>query len=106
MPAGVRLPYKIAGAIRALAPERAWLNLDRPEYEPLYRARLDALGVPAIRRSIAALALDREPVLLCFESLIDGSWCHRRIFAAWWQEQTGQPVPELTALSVQKPCQY
>ena len=22
-------------------------------------------------------------------------WCHRRMLAAWWEEQTGRAVPEL-----------
>jgi hypothetical protein len=35
-------------------------------------------------------------VLLCFEDLTKpGEWCHRRSFAAWWDEKTGQKVDEL-----------
>jgi rubrerythrin len=34
-------------------------------------------------------------VLLCFEDVLAGESCHRRTFAQWWEEQTGQEVPEL-----------
>lgn len=30
--------------------------------------------------------------LLCYER--PGQFCHRRLFAAWWQERTGQQIPE------------
>ena len=33
-------------------------------------------------------------VLLCFEKLAEKP-CHRRLFAGWWEDKTGQPVPEL-----------
>jgi hypothetical protein len=34
--------------------------------------------------------------LLCFEDLTKpGLWCHRRPFANWWLENTGEVVPEL-----------
>lgn len=90
-----KLPYSVAGAIPGLAPDRAWIGMERAEYEPLYRAKLEAAGVDKIRSEIRALSGDRPAVLLCFESPLDGTWCHRRIFADWWQEKTGETVPEL-----------
>lgn len=90
-----KLPYSVAGAIPYLAPDRAWIGMERAEYETLYRAKLEAAGVDKIRSEIRALAGDRPAVLLCFERLQDGTWCHRRIFADWWQEKTGEIVPEL-----------
>lgn len=89
-----KLPYQVAGAIPALAPNRAWLGMERTEYEPLYRAKLAAAGAEKIRSDIRALAGERPAVLLCFENLV-GNWCHRRIFAHWWQEKTGEQVAEL-----------
>jgi hypothetical protein len=90
-----KLPYQVAGAIPGLAPDRAWIGIERAEYDPLYRAKLDAAGVEKIRAEIRALTDERPAVLLCFESLMDGAWCHRRIFADWWQEKTGEIVAEL-----------
>jgi hypothetical protein len=34
-------------------------------------------------------------LLLCYEDVLAGDWCHRKVFAEWWQEQTGQVVEEL-----------
>jgi len=35
-------------------------------------------------------------VLLCFEDLrTPGRFCHRRVFATWWEELKGQVVTEL-----------
>jgi hypothetical protein len=34
--------------------------------------------------------------LLCFEDVDQpGKSCHRRMLATWWQEHTGDVVPEL-----------
>jgi hypothetical protein len=33
--------------------------------------------------------------LLCFEDVHAGQVCHRRMFAQWWEERTGQRVEEL-----------
>jgi hypothetical protein len=91
-----RRPYKDAGRILALAPERAWLRLPREQYEPLYLAKLDQLDLDAIRADIARLAAGKIPVLLCFEHLVEpGEWCHRRMFADWWERRTGEAVAEL-----------
>lgn len=65
-----------------------------------YRAQLDDYGVDNIRADFADLAemmradgSQAEPVLCCHEK--DGSTCHRRWFAEWWQEKTGETIPEL-----------
>jgi hypothetical protein len=34
-------------------------------------------------------------VLLCFEDVLEGEFCHRRVFATWWEEKIGEHVPEL-----------
>jgi rubrerythrin len=34
-------------------------------------------------------------VLLCYENVVKGERCHRRMFAAWWEKRTGEEVPEL-----------
>jgi hypothetical protein len=37
---------------------------------------------------------ERPLALLCFEDVHAGQLCHRRMFAAWWHEQTGELLPE------------
>jgi hypothetical protein len=37
----------------------------------------------------------RRLVLLCFENVLAGESCHRRMFAEWWKDKSGQEVPEL-----------
>jgi hypothetical protein len=68
------------------------LELDQTTYLQQYRSMLDAAGEDAIHGELEASAGDhRHPrlVLPCFDDLSqpDG-WCHRRMFAAWWTEQT------------------
>lgn len=88
-------PY-IYQAVLELAPNRSWLNLTFDRYEPLYIARLEKLGVEPIHTLLLEVGQGRDVVLLCYENLmVPGTWCHRRIFAAWWEGQTGHPVPEL-----------
>ena len=87
-----------------LSPEHDWLDLSEASYRRKYIAKLNKFGVPAFKSEISKLkklAGKREIILLCFESLApdnvaDGQFCHRRIFAKWWEEQTGEAVPEFS----------
>jgi hypothetical protein len=93
------LKYDLEYVVRELAPDRAYFNRPRPEFEAAFRAQLDGRGSEAIGRRLAAIAAQEDAhtlVLLCFEDLTQpGLFCHRRIFADWWQEQTGQEVTDL-----------
>ena len=96
----MRLDYALAGEIRKLAPSGRLFRIEDPvEFRAAYRERLDRLGVDAVRaqlRAIVAAHGGRGAVLLCFEDVrVPGEWCHRRIFAEWWAERTGQVVAEL-----------
>lgn len=94
------LPYELGGHARLITPTWAMVSLhDEAAYTTQYRQHLDAAGVEAIRAELLTLAashVDRRLVLLCFDDLSrpDG-WCHRRMFADWWQDLTSEPVPEL-----------
>ena len=101
---GVRwkIPYEVVARVRELMPEQFMLRElrnDPPAFAAAYRAKLDGIGVNGIRRRLAtiqATAPEKELVLLCFEHLDQpGQWCHRRLLAAWWEEQTGEAIPEL-----------
>ena len=51
----------------------------------------------ALLTEVADLAGNDQLVLCCFEDLrTPGAWCHRRIFATWWEQATGEPVLELS----------
>lgn len=69
------------------------------EFARRYRVRLETHGVAVIKRRIAEIhAIYQRPlVLLCFEKLdgsVPGEFCHRRVFADWWQEKTGEEILE------------
>ncbi|MET9965295.1 hypothetical protein ABZZ80_05060 [Streptomyces sp. NPDC006356] len=94
-----KLPYPLEHQVPELAPSRAYFGSARPEFEAAYRAQLDGHGVEVLAarfQRIAVTGSDLRLVLLCFEDLAKaGEWCHRRMFAAWWQEKTGAQVREL-----------
>lgn len=84
------IPY-IAG----LAPAGTLFDLEGEEFEQRYRARLDGFGVERVERRFREVAdsySGRPLVLLCFEK--SPGDCHRSSFARWWQERTGEVVPE------------
>lgn len=95
-----KLGYQLAGHATLITPPRSALKLPRDAFTLIYRRGLDAAGVDQIRYQLAQLAggKDQRLVLLCFDRLDrDGVWCHRTIFREYWQERTGEPVPELGA---------
>ncbi|MFD0783878.1 hypothetical protein ACFQZ8_08120 [Micromonospora azadirachtae] len=96
-----QLPYDVAGFARLLAPTYGMLRMQEGPYRHIYLERLEAAGVDLISEQLAEIAdaagNDRL-VLLCFCDLNvppPDNWCHRRMFAAWWEDQTGNEVSEL-----------
>jgi hypothetical protein len=90
------LRYEIAGEIDELKPFGLLGIEDEHEFETAYRARLDRVGVERLREIFDETARDTGAstlVLCCFEK--DPAECHRRQFAAFWKEQTGEEIPEL-----------
>jgi hypothetical protein len=73
-------------------------GLSQAEFTRQYLAHLERVGLPTIRAQmdrLAELAGAREVVLCCFEALNKpGQYCHRRIFAEWWQDKTGETIAE------------
>jgi hypothetical protein len=88
-----------AGNLGLLAPHGLLgKDVTEEEFERRYRARLDEIGADKIRRVLSAIADAYGAagvVLLCYEDVHAGESCHRRMFADWWQEQTGETVDEL-----------
>jgi hypothetical protein len=98
-----KLPYALAATVMEAAPTAAQLKISGDaEFTRSYRARLDEFGVGHFRRVFSEIARKHDKLslaLLCYEDLTKpGEFCHRRVFAQWWQEQTGQEVPELQAI--------
>lgn len=98
-----KLRYTLAGTVMALAPKGLKDVESDEEFDRLYRERLDSFGVEKLRRAFSDIAAPHSGegstpllALLCYEDLTKpGESCHRRNFAAWWEERTGQKVEEL-----------
>ena len=62
-----------------------------------YLAQLDRYGPARLHEIFTALATGEAPlVALCFERNVKSAAdCHRRLWAAFWFERTGEYVPEL-----------
>jgi hypothetical protein len=83
--------------VRELAPPGYVFNIkDEQTWRRKYRHHLYRVTAERLQQRFEEIA-HRHPgqrlVLLCFES--DPAGCHRRMFAEWWQERTGQHVEEL-----------
>jgi len=89
-PEAKALPY-----IAELAPAGLFHLDDTAEFERRYLARLDRIGVDRLAARFADVYAEyqRSLALCCFEPA--GQPCHRRLWAAWHEEHTGQSVPEL-----------
>ena len=97
-----RLRYPVVANLRQLAPTREMLAIgDACTFDKMYRDRLDDLGLDEVRKLLndcAERANNEQLVTLCYEDLTrPGLRCHRRLFAAWYEEKTGEVVPELEA---------
>ena len=101
-----KLPYVLAGSVMHLAPTwHEWhLRDDHVAFVVSYRDRMDRLGVDQIADLIQAVCPVGTAVLCCYEKLTgippdeQQFVCHRRVFAAWWSENSGDEVPELEAM--------
>ncbi len=97
-----KLRYELAGVMTELAPDRAWFKAAKDVFRVNYRAKLDLLGTDEIVRRVSKFtdpAGDPRAVLLCFDDLTKGAWCHRTMFGEWWQDRTGIEVVELQTLT-------
>ena len=100
------LPYRYK-LLRLLAPSRETFELrDLQEFEQAYLAALEEIGVKKIARALQKISDEhggRSLALLCYENILAGETCHRRMFADWWKQQTTQEVPELDGRVEVKP---
>ena len=92
-----RLSYSYE-EIRLLAPTPRIFRLGSDDFEHEYREHLEKIGfewLQAIFEEVAGRHEGSRLVLLCFENVLAGESCHCRTFARWWEEQSGQAIPEL-----------
>lgn len=87
------------GNVWEITPRKEYLKAPADIFRAEYFRQLDRYGVKQMLMRFRALAEkgDEKLVLLCFERLNKGDWCHRQLFAGWWLEQTGEVIPELGA---------
>jgi uncharacterized protein YeaO (DUF488 family) len=65
-------------------------------YREAYFERLNTLDVNNLKKILEHLSSNKPIVLLCYENLQKpGQWCHRTMFAEWWQTKTGEVIEEL-----------
>jgi hypothetical protein len=101
------LGYEVAAQLKLLAPPGYLFHEnDEAVFTRKFRHHLYKVGVEAIRQALEQITADnggRDIVLLCWERVDrPGDWCHRRVFAKWWQDQTGELVEELEDLVARK----
>lgn len=98
-----RLQYTVVGKMLMLAPEYSLLRVNNEiEYQRKYIERLEYIGIDRIKHALSSFSQEgKEIVLLCFEDVTkDGQWCHRRMFADWYESKTGEKIDELEESSI------
>jgi hypothetical protein len=94
-----KLTYKLGGSILELAPTEAEFRIgQRREFTTAYNARLDGLGCDAVLGLLTMVSDANDGgdlVLLCFEDVRSGDWCHRQVLAEWLESRCGLVVGEL-----------
>lgn len=92
------IDYELREEVRELMPRGLLSVSDPAEFTRRYRERLDRLDLDVLHAQFHAISGrhgGKRIVLLCFEDVRAGELCHRRVFADFWIERTGQDVPEL-----------
>lgn len=81
--------------LTALAPRGYMLRLSEQDYTPKYHELLENLKMPWLQQTLYTMTEQgTQPIaLLCFCDLRKG-FCHRRLFADWFERKTGYIVPE------------
>jgi len=80
---------------RKLAPGPWFNSVSAEEYYQLYRTEILApLDPRRIAAELVELARGDVPVMVCYERVGAGSWCHRALAAEWLAQAVGTPIPE------------
>lgn len=98
--------YEIREQCYALAPKGYMLKMEYEPYREAYFKKLEEIGADKIigivqRMDERAQEEGKTLVLLCYEDLRKpDQWCHRTLFAEWWQKMTGEVINELEEADV------
>lgn len=98
--------YEIREQCYALAPKGYMLKMEYEPYREAYFKKLEEIGADKIigivqRMDERAQEEGKTLVLLCYEDLRKpDQWCHRTLFAEWWQKMTGEVINELEEVDV------
>ena len=98
--------YEIREQCYALAPKGYMLKMEYEPYREAYFQKLEEIGTDKIigivqRMDERAQDEGKTLVLLCYEDLRKpDQWCHRTLFAEWWQKMTGEVMNELEEADV------
>lgn len=93
-----KLGYSLAGNIIEIAPPGYLFNeYDRKRFTPQYFKHMDRSGPALIARMLSFYEKQgKDVVLCCYEDVRNPEdWCHRLVFAEWWQSRTGECIEEL-----------
>lgn len=92
--------------LEELTPRGWYFNAPPEEFGRRYLEQLDQVGPARLWEIFQGLSTGNDRlVMLCFERNVQSAAdCHRRRFAAWWFEQTGEFVPELGGIHAAAQC--
>jgi hypothetical protein len=93
----IPLPYELEETAWSLVPE-PWMTGEWPWLSPTYWCHLDGQGTQKIGKELEDISErhgGRPLALLDHEDPTKGHRSLRVVFATWWEENTGQEVPEL-----------
>lgn len=97
-----KLKYKLAGNVIQIAPPRYLFNENRRIiFTEKYFIYMDKQGIGAIQNLLDYyLCQEKDVVLCCYEDVrIPDEWCHRLVFAEWYEKETGIRIKELQDFS-------
>lgn len=92
------LGYQLAGNIIQIAPPGYLFNVySREVFTPKYFEHMDKQRIGVVQVFLNEyLSRGKDLVLCCYEDVrIPGEWCHRLVFAEWYEKQTGVKIEEL-----------
>ena len=79
-----------------LAPRRSYFRADAATFDREYLAQLERHAGDIEAKLGWLTGAYGDICLCCFERRVRGpADCHRRLFAGWWEQRTGEVVPEL-----------
>ena len=93
-----KLKYQLEGNIRQIAPPGyLWNENDRERLTPKYFQHMDQQDIKTIQTILNGyLSKGKDVILCCYEDVrIPDEWCHRLVFAEWYEGKTDIKIREL-----------